>query len=93
MTSLHVGFLYMAPWLALLAALVCGRYPGERVIARVRAHRMRGGRIPVTGVSVPRATSRRVACGGLLLAWRLAGRGPPQRPDHQIKSLLQKESK
>ena len=75
MTSLQIGFLYMAPWLALLLALVCGRYPGERVLARLRARRAVRRRAPVA-IAAPRRAFW-VVSGGLLLAHRLAARGPP----------------
>jgi hypothetical protein len=68
------------PLLALLAALLLGRYPGceaivrlaERIAARRRAH--------IAG-SPRSASSRRApsfaAAGGLLLALSLSGRAPP----------------
>lgn len=71
-----VALLYLAPWLALLAALALGRYPGERLleaIIRLRcpARRREGRQAPRP---LPARSSPR---GGVLLALALAGRGPP----------------
>jgi hypothetical protein len=75
-TTLQIGFLYMAPWLALLLVLLCGRYPGERVLARLRARRARSRRLSAAVVLAP-SPAFQVVSGGLLLAHRLAGRAPP----------------
>jgi hypothetical protein len=75
MTALQLGFLYMAPWLALLLVLLCGRYPGETVLARFRGRRR--SRRAATFIANAAITPARVVSGGLLLAHRLAGRGPP----------------
>lgn len=68
--------LYLAPALLLLAALVCGRYPGERLLdAFVRSWAPvlgRGGE-PAARLLPIRSFPR----GGVLLAMALAGRGPP----------------
>lgn len=71
------GLLYLAPALLLLLALAFDRYPGERLIqaAAHRRHRSpRAGRsrpplLPLPLLAIPR--------GGALLAYGLAGRGPP----------------
>jgi hypothetical protein len=72
------AFLYALPALALLAALLLGRYPGERLIfAAVARARRRPRRAPQTAprlASLDRATLPR---GGKLLARALAGRPPP----------------
>jgi hypothetical protein len=66
---------YLSPFLALIACLLADRYPGERLIAR-RARRAvpptrRNGERPVVSFAalLPR--------GAHLLAFALAGRGPP----------------
>lgn len=70
------ALLYLAPWLLLLAALALGHYPGERLLAAaIRVRRWvprREGRVPSRPLP-PRSSPR----GGVLLAWALAGRGPP----------------
>ena len=74
--GVQIALLYAAPAALLLLALVCGRYPGERLIARLtRAlHRRRR---PTSSRSAPPGPARKHAGGGRLLALRLAGRGPP----------------
>ncbi|HEX2129035.1 MAG TPA: hypothetical protein VHF58_07440 [Solirubrobacterales bacterium] len=65
----------LLPALLLLLALVGGRYPGERVLERLRARRpapSRGRAAPA-----PRWTRRARRRSGELLARALAGRGPP----------------
>ncbi len=72
------GFLYLAPALLLGAVLALGRFPGERALAAVvrrfagarRLVRVLRGRRPRSAARAPR--------GGLLLARRLGGRGPPR---------------
>jgi hypothetical protein len=70
---------YALPALALLAALLVGRYPGERLIIAVaarsrrrphRATRATARRAPLDSNPAPR--------GGDLLARALAGRAPPR---------------
>jgi hypothetical protein len=67
------------PLLALLAALLLGRYPGCEAIVRL-SERIAARRARPTGTS--RAATRRrspsfAAAGGLLLALSLSGRAPP----------------
>lgn len=75
--SSEPGLLYLAPAILLLAALACGRYPGQRLVAALaRAwHPLRRseGREPTRSLAPPRSSPR----GGVLLAMALAGRGPP----------------
>lgn len=77
---MSVGLLIaLAPAVLLLAALLCGRYPGERKLDRVRrlcaaAGRLPDGHPPLQAPRAPRSLRRE---GGELLAWRLAGRAPP----------------
>jgi hypothetical protein len=75
--SLLVGLLTLAPALALAAVLSLRRYPGERVIASLRARRTR--RSPHTAFVRPRVRSRIAGAthGGRLIAASLAGRAPP----------------
>jgi hypothetical protein len=80
MTSLLTFLLPAAPLLALLAALLLGRYPGHEAIVRIseriaaRSHRC-PGRAPAA--KPPRRAPPRAAHGGLLLAHSLSGRAPP----------------
>jgi hypothetical protein len=67
----------LAPMLALLCALLLGRYPGERALRR-RLVRSRGPRGPKALARTPRRPARsRLPRGGALLAHSLAGRAPP----------------
>ncbi len=71
------GLLFLAPALLLLAALVFGWYPGERLLAELaRAWHpiRRRQRTPSARRLVP---ARFFPRGGALLAMALAGRGPP----------------
>lgn len=68
--------LYLAPFLALVALLLCGWYPGEAAIARrIGAGRRARRRAPVS-LPAPRRPAPRAALS-CVLARRLAGRGPP----------------
>jgi hypothetical protein len=70
------GLLYLAPALALLAALVFDRYPGERLLeALARAWHPRASR--QSRSPARRVPPRSFPRGGALLAMALAGRGPP----------------
>lgn len=73
--SMLIGLL---PALFLLAALAAGRYPGERVLERLRARRSWPSRAPAG--PVPRWARRARRRSGELLATALAGRGPPPAP-------------
>jgi hypothetical protein len=67
--------LYLAPLLALVALLLCGRYPGERVLERLRRISRRP---PLRGPGA--LTARRpidIRPRSLLLAASRTGRGPP----------------
>jgi hypothetical protein len=80
MTTLIASLLPLAPLLALLAALLLGRYPGHGAIVRLseriaaRSQR-RPRRAPAD--RRPRRAPLRAAHGGLLLAHSLSGRAPP----------------
>jgi hypothetical protein len=66
---------YLAPLLALLCALLLGRYPGEEALCR-RIPRRR--RRPVRAAPQSRRRARALLPrGGALLADGLAGRAPP----------------
>jgi hypothetical protein len=70
--------LWFTPAVLLIVALCAGRFPGEAVIQAHRrmptpAPRRRDARSVSTRRRAPRAAGRR----GLLLAFRLAERGPP----------------
>jgi hypothetical protein len=69
--------LFLAPALALWALLSLGRYPGERVLARLAPRRARS-RATATKVS-RRARTPRAGRARNLLACSLAGRAPPSR--------------
>ncbi len=76
------GLAFVLPAVVLLAALVVRRYPGERVLSRLRARRLRVAHAgPRAGAccaqrSRPRA---RMPRGGRLIAASLAVRPPPLR--------------
>jgi hypothetical protein len=78
MTAVSI-LLGLLPLLLLVAALIAGRYPGERLLERMRPPRRR----PVAGGPRPhaarfvRSRSRRL---GELLSRSLAGRAPPPVP-------------
>jgi len=74
-----VTFLLPAlPLLALLAALLFGRYPGCEAIVRLseRIAGRKGPRLGATGRR-PAPSPSPVRGGGLLLALSLSGRAPP----------------
>jgi hypothetical protein len=71
------GLLFMLPALVLAAILFCGRYPGERVIERLRAARACRPRVPPAAVSRPRLRPVGMPRGGSLIARSLASRPPP----------------
>ncbi|HTT93082.1 MAG TPA: YcnI family protein [Solirubrobacterales bacterium] len=76
-------FLYYAlPALALLAALILGHYPGERLLLAVAERRRRP---PRAAAALPPArhllfVRRHLPRGGALLGAALAGRAPPSAP-------------
>jgi hypothetical protein len=74
-SGLQLTVLYLAPLLALAVLLICGRYPGERLLERLRRARRR---TPLRGARVI-APRRRppVRARSLLLCAALSGRGPP----------------
>jgi hypothetical protein len=83
-TALPLGvdvqvLLWAAPLLALVAPLALGRFVGEDVIERRRSrHRPARPRShAAVALEVPRRTPRVIGHRGLLLAFRLAERGPP----------------
>lgn len=69
--------LYLAPALLLLAALVCGRYPGERLLDALVRRRWPALRHEVRAATRRLLPLRSFPRGGVLLAMALAGRGPP----------------
>jgi uncharacterized protein YcnI len=71
-----IGLLYLAPALLIGVLLLGGRYPGEHVLARPLRRRCSARRRPVRR-ALPRPPRRTTPRGGLLIAARLAGRGPP----------------
>ncbi|HSK49407.1 MAG TPA: hypothetical protein VK889_02810 [Solirubrobacterales bacterium] len=80
MTSVLAFLLPVVPLLALLAALLLGRYPGHRTIVRLAeraAARSRGRRRSASAPTRRRRPQLRAAHGGLLLAHSLSGRAPP----------------
>jgi hypothetical protein len=80
MTELGAFLLPAVPLLALLLALLFGRYPGCEAIVRL-SERIASWRRPQLGVAGCRTAPRRApsfaAAGGLLLALSLSGRAPP----------------
>jgi hypothetical protein len=71
------GLLYLAPALVLAVVLLGRRYPGERVIERLREVRAARPRARVVGAPPPRQRPREHQRGGCLIAVSLAGRAPP----------------
>jgi hypothetical protein len=70
--------LWCAPALLLFAPLAMGRFVGEDVIdARRHRRAMPKRRRAATTIRLPQRASRAVSHRGLLLAFRLAERGPP----------------
>jgi hypothetical protein len=68
------GVMYLLPALVLAVVVFTRRYPGERVIERLRADAA-----PARAASTPRPRPRLYAHerGGRLIARSLAGRAPP----------------
>ena len=73
------GLLTVLPFLLLLGALGCGRYPGEAVLTRIRGYLPRRSR-RAPAVRPPTRVVR--SCGprgSALIAWGIAVRPPPGR--------------
>jgi hypothetical protein len=68
--------LSLIPVLALVAVLVPGRYPGERVLSRARGTRRPPRRAP-SATARPALPPILLVRGGVLVASSLAGRAPP----------------
>lgn len=80
MLQLAAFFLPAVPLLALLAALLLGRYPGHKAIVRLSerlAARSRPRRGAARRPCAPRPPRSFAPAGGLLLALGLCGRAPP----------------
>jgi hypothetical protein len=80
MISLLVFLLPVAPLLALLVALLLGRYPGHETIVRLSERLAARSRRPATKAASSvrsRWAPSRTPHGGLLLAHSLSGRAPP----------------
>ncbi|MDW5597537.1 hypothetical protein VSS74_24520 [Conexibacter stalactiti] len=78
MTTLLASLLYLAPALLIAAALLRGRYLGERTFTAVVAHaRRRIARRPARRHGRARRRRTRPPRGGRLVAARMAGRAPP----------------
>jgi hypothetical protein len=77
-----IEFLIAAvPLLLLVASLLLGRYPGCEAAMRLAERIASRARTKVTATGNwrrPRLPASRVAQGGLLLAFSLSGRAPPQ---------------
>jgi periplasmic copper chaperone A len=75
---------YLLPALALVAALLLGHYPGERLRLRLGGTRPRAARL-AAAVPPPRHllfVRPRLPRGGALLGAALAGRAPPRSSSH-----------
>jgi periplasmic copper chaperone A len=87
---------YLLPALALVAALLLGHYPGERLLLAV-ARRRRPRRAGAAPSSRPRHlfASQRLPRGGALLGAALAGRAPPSSPhtDDNREERIQMKAK
>jgi hypothetical protein len=74
--AVATGALHVLPAVLLVLALACGRYPGERVLARLRrAPSWR--RLRAASARAPRQCPTTPLRGGRLIAASLAGRAPP----------------
>ena len=85
-----MSFLFYAlPALALVATLLLGRYPGERLIFAVveRSRRRRPRRATRSAPGHPFLASIATPRGGDLLARALAGRAPPRTGLTQCPSM------
>jgi hypothetical protein len=74
----ELALLYLAPALVLWAFLTRDRYPGERILERVR--RVASPAVAAAHAPAPRPPRpprRTTPRGSVLVAWRLAGRAPP----------------
>jgi hypothetical protein len=69
--------LSLLPVVLLLAALMLGRYPGERVLGRVLARRAPRRRRAPRGARSHAPAPFLLVRGGPLVGARLAGRAPP----------------
>lgn len=79
MTELVTFLLPAIPLLALLLALLFGRYPGCEAIVRLseRIAAFKSPRLSATGGRRGHRPPSLVRGGGLLLAFSLSGRAPP----------------
>jgi hypothetical protein len=71
------GLMFMLPALVLAVVLFGGRYPGERVIERLRKALATRRRVRATSTTLPRQRPTETRRGGRLIAVSLAGRAPP----------------
>lgn len=69
--------MYLLPALVLAVVLLGRRYPGERVIERLREARATRPRARAASALCPRLRPREHRRGGRLIAVSLAGRAPP----------------
>ena len=74
-----LALLYLLPALLLALVLFTGRYPGERVLKRLRKERSFPSPRCLNS-RAPRQHPTRVLRGGRLIAVCLAGRAPPLAP-------------
>jgi hypothetical protein len=75
--SLVEMLVHLVPLLVLGAALLLGRYPGERALRRRLENEATGGRVPSPAPPIRRPALTLLPRGGELLGWALAGRAPP----------------
>ncbi len=71
------GLMYLAPALVLAVVMLGRRYPGERIIERLREARATRPRARAVSAPRPRQSPRAHRRGGRLIAVSLAGRAPP----------------
>jgi hypothetical protein len=71
--------LFLAPALLLWALLARGRYPGEALVEALSRRRRSPWARSGAGSPLRRAPRRRAPAPRNLLAYSLAGRGPPAR--------------
>jgi hypothetical protein len=83
----HAGepgaLLAFAPLLVLVLTLAAGRTPGERSLHRLRVGLLRVPASRRPSPSPAMSAPPRIRRGGLFVALSIAGRGPPDRVQHQ----------
>ena len=77
LSSGEAGLLFVGPFLILVALLMLGVYPGEKLLLRVASTPRRRRQRAPRRRRMPRSSRLAAPRGGALLAASLAGRAPP----------------